>query len=87
MLVRSGSSTNEVSFSEAKARLTTFVDAAKDGQTTIITRHGKREAVIVPYEEWNRIAGPRSLWDLLLNAPIDGRDVERSKSTMRDADL
>ncbi|MDR4308219.1 type II toxin-antitoxin system Phd/YefM family antitoxin [Chelatococcus sambhunathii] len=77
----------EVSFSEAKARLSSVVDAAKEGEATVITRHGRKEAVVLSYEEWAQASGPRSLWEMLLNAPIDGRELETSRSKMRDVDL
>ena len=39
------------SLAQAKAHLSAVIDAALTGKQTIITRHGKPVAKIVPYEE------------------------------------
>ena len=74
----------QVSFTEAKARLSSVVDDARNGQATVITRHGREEAVVVPFSQWQSLTGGASLWDYLTNAPIDGRELTRSPSKMRD---
>ena len=38
------------SLAQAKARLSAVIDAALAGKQTVITRHGKPVAKIVPYE-------------------------------------
>jgi prevent-host-death family protein len=37
---------------DAKASLSAVVDDAMQGKPAVITRHGKRQAVVVSYEEW-----------------------------------
>ena len=39
------------SLAQAKAQLSAVIDAALAGKQTVITRHGKPVAKIVPYEE------------------------------------
>lgn len=77
----------EIPFTEAKTRFSSVMDAARDGEAMVITRHGKKEAVLVPYEEWARASSSRALWEHLLNAPVDGSELERSPSKMRDFDF
>ncbi len=83
---------NEISFREAKARLSALVDAAERGETTLITRYGRPAARIVPAEEPKRVNDPRSpyhnmtLGELLLNMP-GPIEFERDRTPMREIDL
>ena len=65
----------EVQFREAKARLSALVEDAAQGQTTVITRHGKRRAVIVGIDEWNRLRDVPSFGRLLTSMPLDDEDL------------
>ena len=42
----------EIQLKDAKATLSAVVDRAVAGEPTVITRHGRREAVLVSFEEW-----------------------------------
>jgi antitoxin Phd len=73
---------------DAKAKLSTVVDDALRGKPSIITRHGKREAVLVSYEEWQRLARVPSFGRLLMSAPLGDLELpERSTAALRDAEL
>ena len=79
----------EVQLRDAKASLSAVVDAAEAGEASVITRHGKPAAVVVGYEEWQRLSGVPSFARLLMACPIEDGDVvfERDQSPPRDVDL
>ncbi len=60
---------------DAKAKLSSLVDGAANGETTVITRHGRPQAVILGVEEWNRLRQVPSLGRLLLSAPLEDEDL------------
>ena len=69
-------------------KLSTVVDEAVRGKPSIITRHGKREAVLLSYEEWQRLSQVPTFGRLLMSAPLEEDDVPaRSKAPLRDAAL
>ena len=64
------------------------VDEAMRGKPAVITRHGKRQAVVVSYEEWERLSHVPSFGRLLMAAPLKGNDLpDRNNSDLRPADL
>jgi antitoxin Phd len=65
----------EVQLREAKASLSTVVDGARRGEPAIITRHGRREAVVISFEEWERLSRVPSFGRLLMTAPIEPDDL------------
>jgi antitoxin Phd len=74
----------EIQLKDAKATLSSVVDDAVAGEPSIITRHGKREAVVVGIKEWERLAQVPSFGRLLMSAPIGPRDLpRRSRAPMR----
>lgn len=42
----------EVQLRDAKASLSAVMDEAMQGKPAVITRHGKRQVVVVSYQEW-----------------------------------
>ena len=40
---------------DAKATLSAIIDAAQHGEPTIVTKHGRPAAMIVPFDEGRRI--------------------------------
>ena len=62
---------------DARASLSSLVDDAPRGKPSIITRHGKPEAVVVGFEEWDRLANAPSFGRLLMSAHIGAKDVPR----------
>jgi prevent-host-death family protein len=78
----------KIQLKDAKAKLSSVVDEAVRGKPSIITRHGRREAVLLSYEEWERLSQVPSFGRLLMAAPLGEDDVPvRSKAPARDAGL
>ncbi len=78
----------ELQLREAKATLSAVVDDAKQGRPSVITRHGKREAVVVSFEEWERLSAVPSFGWLLAHSPVDQADVaERVAGDWREVEF
>ncbi|HJS90425.1 MAG TPA: type II toxin-antitoxin system Phd/YefM family antitoxin [Steroidobacteraceae bacterium] len=78
----------KIQLKDAKAKLSTVVDDAVRGKPSIITRHGKREAVLLSYEEWERLSRVPSFGRLLMSASLAEDDLPvRSQAPLRDAQL
>lgn len=65
----------ELQLKDAKATLSAVVDRARAGEATVITRHGRKEAVLVSFEEWQRLSAVPGFADLLLAFPGTAEDV------------
>ncbi len=65
----------EVRLKDAKAKLSSIVRDAARGEHSIITRHGKPQAVIVGIKEWERLARVPSFGRLLMSAPLSKGDL------------
>ena len=72
---------------DAKATLSAVVDQARQGEPSIITRHGRPEAVIVSFEEWQRLSQVPSFGRLLMEAQLDPEDVPERHGSLRESDL
>ena len=78
----------KIQLKDAKANLSAVVDEATRGRPSLITRHGKPEAVVVGFADWERISRVPSFGRLLMSAPFEPGDLpERNKTPMRDVDL
>lgn len=76
----------EIQLKDAKASLSAVVDQAVAGEPTVITRHGRKEAVLISFEEWERISKVPSFADLLLSFPGEPDDLpERIRKRPRSA--
>ena len=74
----------EIQLRDAKANLSAVVDEAVDGKPAVITRHGKKQAVVVGYEEWRRLSQVPSFGRLLMAAPVKAGDLPaRNRSKLR----
>ncbi len=73
---------------DAKASLSALVEAAERGEATMITKHGRPAAVVVPVEDARRLYPVErpSFADLLLSIPED-LEIEHDASPFREADL
>ena len=75
---------------KAKARFSELLrDAAKNGPQEITVR-GRRTAVVLSVQDYDRLRGPRpSLTEFLRASPLAGieLDIERDRSPSRDVDL
>ena len=60
----------EIQLRDAKASLSAVVDEAMQGKPAVITRHGKRQVVVVSYEEWERLSHVPTFGRLLMSAPL-----------------
>ncbi|MEX6509092.1 type II toxin-antitoxin system Phd/YefM family antitoxin [Jiella sp. M17.18] len=73
---------------DAKATLSAVVDGAVRGEPTVITRHGRPEAVVLGLEEWQRLSSVPSFGRLLMASGLEAGDLpERSRKPARDADF
>jgi antitoxin Phd len=78
----------EIQLREAKAKLSSVLDEARRGEPSIITRHGRPEAVIISFEDWTSLSHIPSFARLLISAPLDHGDLpDRDETQSRDADL
>ncbi len=60
----------ELQLREAKSTLSAVIEAAERGEPTTITKHGRPAAVVISYEEWNKLKSKvPSFADLLLAVP------------------
>jgi antitoxin Phd len=78
----------EIQLRDAKTTLSAVVDDAVRGEPAIITRHGRKEAVILGFKEWERLSQAPSFGRLLMAAPIAPEDMpERDRSALRAGDF
>jgi antitoxin Phd len=78
----------KVQLKDAKARLSALVDQAIRGEPSVITRHGKPEAVVLGFADWERLSNIPSFGRLLMSAPLEPNDLpDRDQTPMRDSDL
>lgn len=78
----------EIQLKEAKATLSAVVDQAVSGHPAIITRHGKREAVVLSFDEYEKLTHVPSFGRLLAAFPGEEGDIPpRSKTPSRTVDF
>jgi antitoxin Phd len=78
----------EIQLRDAKATLSAVVDDAVRGEPCVITRHGRREAVLVGYEEWQKLSQVPSFGRLLMAAPLEqGGLPKRNRKPLRRSGL
>lgn len=78
----------EIQLRDAKATLSAVVDDAIHGEPSVITRHGKPEAVVIGFQDWQRLSNVPSFGRLLMSAPIEPGDLpERDRSALREVEL
>ena len=78
------------SVAEAKAHLSTVLEKARTEGPQTITRNGRKTAVVVGIEEWERKTKRKgTLADFLMNSPLRGSDIdlERVHGKPRDIEL
>lgn len=73
---------------EAKAAFSSVVEAAENGETTMITKHGKPAAVVIPVGDAERLYANRkpNLGTFLMSFP-GGLEFERNDTPLREIDL
>ena len=78
----------EIQLREAKATLSAVVNDAVRGEPSIITRHGRPQAVVIGFDEWKRLSSVPSFGRLLMSAPMAPDDLpERDRAPMREIKL
>ncbi|CDN58355.1 Prevent-host-death family protein (plasmid) [Neorhizobium galegae bv. officinalis bv. officinalis str. HAMBI 1141] len=78
----------EIQLKDAKATFSAVIDQAIHGNPAIITRHGKKEAVVLSFEEYEKLSRVPSFGRLLAAFPGDETDIPaRSSNPPRDVDL
>ena len=78
----------EIQLKDAKATLSAVVDDALHGEQFVITRHGKKQAVVISWAAWGRLSKVPSFGRLLASSPLEEGDLpDRNPSPGRDADL
>lgn len=78
----------EIQLKEAKATLSAVIDQAVSGHPAIITRHGKREAVVLSFDEYEKLTHVPSFGRLLAAFPGEEGDIPpRSKTPSRTVDF
>jgi antitoxin Phd len=88
IVILENSAMREIQLRDAKASLSAVVDEAMRGEPAVITRHGKRQAVVVSYEEWERLSTVPSFGRLLMAAPLTAGDLpSRDNSPLRKSGL
>lgn len=69
----------EIQLKDAKATLSHILDEALAGEAAIITRHGKRQGVLISYSEYERLSRVPSFGWLLTNSPLEDGDLQERK--------
>ncbi len=78
----------EIQLKDAKATLSAVVDQAVRGNPAIITRHGRKEAVVLSFDEYEKLSHIPSFGRLLASFPGDEEDIpSRSNKPARTVDL
>lgn len=75
---------------DAKSKFSEVVERALERGTQVVTRHGKKVVVILPFDEYERLTGRQgSLARFLLDSPLSGSglEVERDKTLPRQVDV
>ncbi len=73
---------------EAKATFSAIVEAAEKGEATVVTKHGRPAAMVVPVEDGRRIyaSDHPSFASLLMGIPHE-LETERDTTPVREVDL
>lgn len=78
----------EIQLKDAKATLSAVVDQAVLGNPAVITRHGRKEAVVLSFDEYEKLSHVPSLGFLLSSFPGEEGDISaRGSKPGRSVDL
>ncbi|MGU3494986.1 type II toxin-antitoxin system Phd/YefM family antitoxin [Xanthobacteraceae bacterium A53D] len=78
----------EVNLRTAKAELSRIIDSAVQGEHVAITRHERKEAVVLSWDDYERLTRVVPSLGWLLTHPPDGiEEVERDRSPQRQAEI
>jgi antitoxin Phd len=77
----------EIPLNDVEATLTELFDGVLRGEEFAITRHGRKEAVVISWTTWRRLAKVPSFRRLLAEPPLSVTDIgERDRTSLRDLD-
>lgn len=65
----------EIQLKDAKANLSAVIDQAIAGHPAVITRHGRKQAVVLSFEDYEKLANVPSFGRLLASFPGDEADI------------
>lgn len=74
----------EIQLRDAKASLSAVVDQAVAGEPSVITRHGRKEAVVLSFEDYQRLSSVPSFGRLLASSGLVPGDLDRDETPPRD---
>lgn len=78
----------EIPLKDAKAGLSAIVDRAVSGEASVITRNGRKEAVLLSFEAYQRLASVPSFGQMLAAYPGEAGDLpERTRKPPPPVDL
>jgi len=78
----------KIQLKDAKTNLSAVVDLATQGKPSVITRHGKPQAVVLGFADWQRLSRVPSFGRLLMSVPLERGDLPaRNRGPVRDAGL
>jgi prevent-host-death family protein len=77
----------EIQLRDAKASLSAVVDQAIAGSPAVITRHGRKAAVVLSWEEWQRLSEVPSFGRLLMSSGLEPGDIAERDQSFRDVEL
>jgi len=78
----------EIQLKDAKATLSAVIDRAVRGEEFAITRHGRKEAVVISWAAWERLSNIPSFGRLLASSPLESGDIPgRNRKALRSAGL
>jgi antitoxin Phd len=78
----------EIPLKDVEATLAELVDGVLCGEEFAITRHGRKEAVVISWATWRRLSKPPGFGRLLVVSPLAEGDIaERDRTPLRDPDL
>ena len=78
----------EITLQAAADGLDSVAADASAGEDVVITRDGRREAVLVSWATWERLSRGISFGALLTSSPLEEGDLApRSRGAIRDAEL
>ncbi|WP_062268521.1 type II toxin-antitoxin system Phd/YefM family antitoxin [Endozoicomonas arenosclerae] len=82
---------NQWQLQEAKSKFSHIVDRANEHGPQFLTRHGHKAAVVISFEDYQKMSAPEeSLSDFLKMPPFADSDFDvfdRAKEVSRDIDL
>ena len=73
---------------EAKNKLSLLIDRAQQSGPQEITRHGRKTAVLISFEDFQKIQKPSgTLVDFFKSASLEDLDFDRNTDASRDIEL